>query len=98
MFTSSNNRANIKEKFIKYSNLFIELCGIYMLWIIIHYICSHIYVSWCTPLTIIGFILTPFIVPSPHCQALRWAIANGGTSITAMWFSLGTWITKKLIL
>ena len=89
---------NIKEKTTYYGTMFIELCGIYLVWILLHYICAHLYVSWCTPLTFVGFLLSPFVVPAPHCQAFRWIIANGSNSITAMWCTFGTWIAKKITL
>lgn len=89
---------DIKMNLIKYGKPLIELGGLYFVWILLHYICSHLYVSWCTPLTIIGFILSPFVVPAPHCQALRWVIVTGSNSITAMWFALGAWFAKKLVL
>uniref|UniRef100_A0A6C0CRL5 Uncharacterized protein n=1 Tax=viral metagenome TaxID=1070528 RepID=A0A6C0CRL5_9ZZZZ len=69
---------------------------VYFGWIFIHYTASHLYVKMCVPSTIMGFIMAPFIVPSPHCQALRWAIYNGGNSIMAMWIVLGTIIMRYL--
>jgi hypothetical protein len=33
---------------------------------------------------------------SPHCQALRWVIYNGGYTINMMWFILGNWLLSKL--
>jgi hypothetical protein len=71
--------------------------GIYVIWILLHYITPHLYVHFCVPLTFRGFIMSPFIAPSPHCQALRWAIYNGGNTIIAMWIVFGTWIMQKLI-
>ena len=71
--------------------------GIYLLWIILHYISPHLYVYFCVPPTIRGFIMSAFIAPSPHCQAIRWTIYNGGNTIIAMWIFIGTWIVKKLI-
>jgi len=75
----------------------LAISGIYIIWIILHYISSHLYIYWCVPGTILGFIIAPFIVPAPHCQALRWAIYNGGNTIIAMWLLLGAWISKYLI-
>jgi hypothetical protein len=89
---------NIKEKTTYYGTMFIELCGIYLVWILLHYICAHLYVSWCAPLTIVGFLLSPFVVPAPHCQAFRWVIVSGSSYITTMWFTLGAWIAKKIVL
>ena len=71
--------------------------GIYVIWILLHYITPHLYVHFCVPLNMRGFIMSPFIAPSPHCQALRWAIYNGGNTIIAMWVVFGTWIMQKLI-
>jgi hypothetical protein len=89
---------NIKEKTTYYVTMFIELCGIYLMWIILHYLSAHLYVAWCTPMTIIGFLLSPFVVPAPHCQAFRWVIVNGSNHITTMWFTFGTWVAKKIVL
>lgn len=38
--------------------------GIYLLWIILHYACSHLYVYYCTPMSFVGFITSPVVVPS----------------------------------
>jgi hypothetical protein len=75
-----------------------ELCGIYIIWIFLHYISAHLYVYSCNPLSIVGFITSPFLVPALHCKALRWIITNGAVNINAMWMTLGTWIVTKLII
>jgi hypothetical protein len=79
---------------MKYLNYFVNAFGIYILWTFVHYASAYLYIYTCTPGTIIGFLTSPLLVPAIHCQALRWAIYNGGTSITAMWFILGTWLIK----
>jgi hypothetical protein len=98
IFSKMFDFETIKEKGIFYGNLFVELCGIYLVWIVLHYLSSHLYVAWCAPLTIVGFLLSPFVVPAPHCQAFRWVIVNGSNYITTMWFTFGTWIAKKIVL
>jgi len=89
---------NIKDKTFYYGRIFIELFGIYFFWIVIHYVCAHMYASWCAPFTIVGFILSPFFVPAPHCQAFRWVIMNSSNTIVTMWVTMGTWFAKKIIL
>ena len=54
------------------------------------------YVYWCVPATLTGFIMSAFLVPAPHCYALRWAIYNGGNSIIGMWSLLGAWLICKI--
>jgi len=80
------------------SNPLVRLVGIYLAWIVCHYLAAHLYVYLCTPVTIIGFILSPFMVAAPHCQALRWTVYNGGVTIMNMWVLLGAWIISKLVL
>ena len=70
---------------------------IYLIWIVVHYLSAHLYARWCVPPTIIGFILAPFLVPAPHCTALRWAIATGGHQIIAMWALIGTWLFNLIM-
>ena len=87
----------LKRKFIQFVNYVSNAFGIYVLWVLLHYICSHLYVYYCTPASFVGFITSPMLVPLPHCQAFRWIIYNGGNSITNMWIILGLWITKYLV-
>ena len=79
-------------------NPIVRLVGIYIAWIICHYIASHLYVYFCTPLSLMGLILSPFIAAAPHCRALRWAVYNGGVTIMNMWTLLGIWIISKIVL
>ena len=67
----------------------------YFLCAIFHYIASHVYIAWCVPYGFRGFIMSTFLTLSPHCQALRWAIYNGGICINTMWFLLGGWFLNK---
>jgi len=76
---------------------FINGIIMYIIWIVLHYGCSNLYSYHCTPLTVTGFLLSPFYAVSPHCKALRWVIYNSGNSIEAMWFIIGSLIVKKLI-
>ena len=74
----------------------LNVAGIYLLWICLHYAASQLYVPLCAPNDVKGFVLSPFIAPAPHCQALRWLIYNGGNSISAMWIIFGTWCLSYL--
>ena len=69
-----------------------NICGIYLLWVFVHFISSHMYIRFCNPSTFIGFIMSPFMAAAPHCQALRWAIYNGGNNIVSMWITVGVWL------
>ena len=54
------------------------------------------YTNYCVEGSLTGFLLSPLMTMSPHCQALRWVIYNGGYSINMMWFILGNWLLNKL--
>jgi hypothetical protein len=75
-----------------------DACRIYLMWVVLHYLASHLYVYFCAPNTFVGFIYSPFIIAAPHCRALRWVIFNGAISIDNMWLVFGTWICSKLLI
>ena len=70
---------------------------VYVIWIAVHYLSAHMYTWWCFPPTVVGFVLAPFLVPAPHCTALRWAITTGGQQIIAMWALIGTWLFNLIM-
>ena len=78
--------------------LTIEVAGIYIVWILLHYVSSHLYVYFCTQCTILGFLMSPFVALAPHCSAMRWLIYVGGNNISLMWTFIGSWLMKKLVL
>jgi len=84
---------NIKSIF----NAIYEAAGVFILWIIIHYIASNLYPKFCTELTFLGFIKSMFVAQAPHCIALRWIIYNGGIAINSMWISIAFWATTKML-
>ena len=47
---------------------------VYIMFILLHYAASNIYPCMCTPLTVMGFVMSPFMVLAPHCEAMRWVI------------------------
>ena len=75
-----------------------EVTGIYLVWIVLHYIASHLYIKFCVPDTVTGFLLSPFMTATPHCQGLRWLMYNGANMINGMWIVLGTWLCGKLLI
>jgi hypothetical protein len=64
-------------------------------WIVVHYVASHLYVHMCTPLSLYGFCMSPFLVTAPHCEALRWTIYTGGQTIRIAWFIIASTLIKK---
>jgi hypothetical protein len=78
--------------------LFINVSGIYLVWIFLHYISSQLYVKLCVPNTIIGFLISPFMTATPHCQGLRWIIYNAANVINNMWIIFGAWICSTILI
>lgn len=109
-YTSSTvnyNSSNIIEKSNESNylfNFFINVLKyvyvatkIYIVWITLHYIASHLYIYLCVPKTIWGFIASPFMSVTPQCQSLRWIIYNGANVINNMWIGLGSWFSALLL-
>jgi hypothetical protein len=74
-----------------------KLSWVYILWIIAHYVASHLYIQMCVPTTFYGFIVSPFVAVSPHCQGLRWIVYNAGTNINNMWIAFGLWLQNHIM-
>lgn len=73
------------------------VAGIYLMWICLHYFASHLYVKFCVPKTLMGFLLSPFMTATPHCQGLRWVVYNAANMINNMWIVCGTWVCSTLL-
>ena len=65
---------------------------LYFIWITVHFFSSNLYVYYCTPFTLTGFIKSPFLVLTPHCIALRWLSYKGSEQIASMWSILGVYL------
>lgn len=77
-------------------NLFMTTGGIYVLWILAHFVASHLYVQLCTPWSVFGVLASPFLIASPHCQGLRWIIYEAGGKVGLMWGLLAGWVLGKI--
>jgi hypothetical protein len=73
------------------------VAGIYLMWICLHYFASHLYIKFCVPTTLMGFLLSPFMTATPHCQGLRWVVYNAANMINNMWIVCGTWVCSTLL-
>ena len=95
------NRQNIIQRFIPhmtpYAKYAYRVSGIYIFWVLLHYITAHLYVRYCAYPTLYGFMISPFLISSPHCIAMRWVFTKGGTVIEGMWILVGTWLCSKII-
>jgi hypothetical protein len=73
-----------------------KISGIYILWIGLHYFSAHLYVKFCVPNSVVGFIMSPFMIMTPHCQGLRWIVYNAANIINHMWILIGAWIYSMI--
>ena len=77
-------------------NLF-AVSSIYLFWITLHFATAQLYVKFCAYPSLYGFLLSPFLISSPHCAAMRWVFTKGGTLLDGMWIILGTWLCSKVL-
>ena len=73
-----------------------QIVFVYLALSITHYISSNLCPALCTPLTITGFIMAPFIVVTPHCQGLRWIIHYTGDQIRNTWVWVGSYLVYSI--
>ena len=81
---------------IRMINVVSKIFGVYFAWIGLHYSASHLYVKLCVPDTLFGFLMSPFMTATPHCQGLRWVVTNGASMINNMWIVLGGWLCSTI--
>jgi hypothetical protein len=74
-----------------------EVVVIYVFWIFLHWLSGILYAKYCTSVSILGLIMSPYRATLPHCMAFRWIIFNGGKMIEVMWMLLGKWVIEQLI-
>jgi hypothetical protein len=82
----------VKDHFVTVFNIVF----MYLFWISVHYIAAQLYVYMCVPLTITGFLSSPFLAVAPQCQGMRWIMYAGGDVIQTMWISLGMFLCLYL--
>ena len=75
----------------------IRACVVFGTWVFVHYITPRLYLYWCVPATIVGFLMSPFVAAMPHCIALRWTFVTSADAIKTMFVLLGTWIVSHLV-
>ena len=75
-----------------------SVAGLYILWMVLHFVSANLYVYYCANMSLFGFLMSPVLASAPHCRAIRWVLNSGAQSIDAMWIVLGTWVCSKLAL
>jgi hypothetical protein len=78
--------------------ILLKVSKIYLLWILLHYMASQLYIQFCVPRTFFGFFMSPLMTATPHCQSLRWVVYNAANVINNMWVILGTWICSNILI
>jgi hypothetical protein len=81
-------------------NRLVDICGIvgvYILYILIHYLSAHLYVYYCVHASWLGIVTSAFYVSSPQCRILRWAFNFTSMRIELMWGAIGTWIVCRCL-
>lgn len=70
--------------------------GMYLVWIILHYLAAHLYKMHCAPNGIWGFLLSPLMASTPYCTGLVWVLQNSVIKFMAIWTIVGSWISLHL--
>ncbi len=66
-------------------------------WTVLHYMCSNLYVYYCTPRTLYGLLLSPLLAISPQCNVFRWVIYEGGNVLYGMWAAIASWTVVNFL-
>ena len=96
-FMTYNHMANLYSYAIGVVKFISQVAGVYLTWITLHYGAAHLYTKFCAHDTVVGFILSPFMVVAPHCRALRWVVSTASGVIENMWIVFGTWVCANIL-
>ena len=69
----------------------------YTIWVILHYIAAHLYVKHCAQSGLIGFFTSTFHTTTCYCQGLSWLIYTGSRQVLAMWITIGTFFSQRIL-
>lgn len=69
----------------------------YVAWTCVHWTCSNLYVSLCTPYTGIGFLKSFYLVQSPHCSAINWLGHISMTNVKDMFAVCSMWCMLRIL-
>lgn len=75
---------------------FFTMIKFYLFWIVIHYITTHAYSNYCTPMSMLGFFTSPLLAISPACRAVDWMRTVSIYTIENMWYLFGIWISSHM--
>jgi len=79
-----------------FKSYWFKMVGVYLICILSHFAAAHLYTYFCVPLSFYGFFISPFMTLSPQCQALRWVVYHGGSTINLMWFMIANLLVQKI--
>ena len=71
--------------------------SVYILWILLHFVASHIYIDHCVGNYWKDIFVSVFYVSSPYCQGVSWVIYNGSRQIAYIWVIFGTYLSTQLL-
>ena len=87
----------IRQQLIDVAIFVTSACNAYLLWILLHFVASHIYVRYCVGSNWYDIFLSVIYVSSPYCQGISWIIYTGSKQIVSMWMVFGTYASTKLL-
>lgn len=79
-----------------YSNL--DFIYLFLMATILHFIAANAYAKWCTPSSVVGFLVSPFMTVTPVCSTLRWSITVFGDYMSSIWTMVFVFISKNVVL
>ena len=69
---------------------------VYLFWILLHYLCAHAYIYFCSTHSFVGLLKSPFMVITPQCQVIDWVQVNSRNIVKNMWMTIGIWATTTV--
>ena len=83
-----------------YNSVFVNIIVYFIMCNLVHHYTSRVYIYFCAYSTIMfqlnSFLMSPIVIISPHCMALRWLIMESSNTVYFQILACCSWIIARI--
>ena len=83
-----------------YNSVFVNIIVYFIMCNLVHHYTSRLYIYFCAYSTIMfqlnSFLMSPIVIISPHCMALRWLIMESSNTVYFQILACCSWIIARI--
>ena len=83
-----------------YNSVFVNIIVYFIMCNLVHHYTSRVYIYFCAYSTIMfqlnSFLMSPIVIISPHCMALRWLILESSNTVYFQILTCCSWVIARI--